>query len=213
MAVRTSMAALIDRIRLMIGDTVNATAAPQFSDVDIQGALDRRRMDVRYEVLTPQVTFTSNAYQYLDYYSVYGYWETDVTLLGPSYQPLTPDISELMLDTAHFVFPAGAGNGQYPPVYLAGKTYDIYAAAADLLEVWASNVTRTNYDFTADGATFRRSQIGQGLMAQASQYRAKQRIGMASTGRDDAATGYGSGDHRSALLGPVSGGVRNATGE
>lgn len=209
-SVRSGMARLIAKTRLLIGDQVVAGSAPQFSELDIQDALDRRRLDVRYEALAPQVTFTTGPYQYLDYYSEHGYYEDAVTLLGPNYATLTPTSSELLLDEAHFVFPAGSGQtGQYPPVWLAGRSYDLYGSAADLLETWAGSFAR-QYDFTADGATFRRSQMGAGLLAQAQAYRAKARIRMVSTGRDDAATGD---DQRSALLGPVSSGVWNATGE
>lgn len=206
--VRDSMARLIAKTRLLIGDQVAAGSAPQFSDLDIQDALDERVLFVKYEALIPRVTYSTNAYEYLDYYSENGYLEDAVTLLGPNYQTLTPSSSQLMLREAHFTFLAGAGTGQYPPVWLDGKSYDLYGSAADLLEAWAGSFAR-QFDFTADGATFRMSQKGAGLIAQAQAYRAKARVRMVSVGRDDAAVG----DDRRERLGPVSYGVRNATGE
>lgn len=64
--------------------------------------------------------------------------------------------------------------GDGPPVYLVGKTFDVYAAAADLLESWAAKV-KTAYDFTADGASFSRSQQVAALLSLAGDYRRRQR--------------------------------------
>lgn len=208
MAIRTTLAELIDYTRQLIGDEVTPGQAPRFSDPQIQRALDRRRLDVRYEALMPQVTLTATAYQYLDYYSEYGYFEDDVSLIGPNYQAVTPTTAELLLDTAHWVFPAGAGVGQYPPVFLAGKSFDLYGTAADLLETWAGSLATTTYDFSADGASFKRSQIRDGLLTRASGYRSRQRVGYAASARDD-----GSVHPLHPEAGPVSENVPRLTGD
>lgn len=211
MAVRSTMSDLIAKVRLLIGDPAGATE--NFHDQDVQNTLDRNRTDVRYELLHALVTLSPTSIQYLDYYSQYGYWEADAVLLGPGYVSLTPLSSELLLDTAHFTFASQGASGQIPPVFLAGKTYDAYGAAADLLEFWAAQLAR-QFAFTADGRTFNRQQQTTALMQMAALYRRQQRPKLAKMVRDDVnLAGDGAGDPRRDALGPVSAGVPFITGD
>jgi hypothetical protein len=206
MAVRSSMSDLIAKVRLFIGDP--SGGSQQFSDQQIQDQLDRNRTDVRYEELTPLVTLSPSAIQYVDYYSRYGYWESDYTLLGPDYSTLTALTAELLLDTAHFTFTA-SGSGQYPPVWLAGKTYDVYAASADLLEMWAALLARA-FAFEQDRASYQRNQQSPALQRMAEIYRRQARPKAIHMVRDDVNL---EDDARRAALGPVSSGVRFITGD
>lgn len=183
--VRVSMAPLIDRTRRLCGDVVIATAAPQFSDAQIQTALDGYRDDVRYLHLTEAPFFTPApaTTQWLDYYDDgRGNWETDAVLYRYDWTPLTPTTSDWLV--GHWTFSVS----QVPPVFITGKSYDAFLAAADLCETWASTMSQL-YDFTADGATFRRSQQASGLQSLASTLRMKARPRMARVYRGDYAGG------------------------
>lgn len=63
-------------------------------------------------------------------------------------------------------------------------TYDLYAAAADLLEMWAAR-EKLSFDVTADGQTMHRSQKAATLLALAATYRRQQRPQVAMQVRSD----------------------------
>src|SRR5579859_2365473 len=113
MAVRSTMSQLIAKTRLMIADPVSVSQ--QFDDQTIQDQLDYYRSDIWYEPLrmAPAIVNAASTNNvpsmiFADYYSDYGYWESDLTLQGNStsthaaWVVLTPVAMELLLDTAHF---------------------------------------------------------------------------------------------------------------
>lgn len=67
---------------------------------------------------------------------------------------------------------------------LAEDDYDVYAAAAELLEAWAARL-KLAYDFSADGASYQRSQQREALLELAAKYRAQQRPQVALQVRGD----------------------------
>lgn len=177
MAVRSSMAALISRVRELINDTV--VDCQVWSDQAIQDVLDESRIDVNYQLLTPGITATTSSIQYLDYYADVGNWEDDVTFVRDWSTSITPSASEPI--AGHWTF----ATSQTPPVYIAfGKTYDIYRAAADLLERQAAKHA-LSFDASMEGQTLRRSQKMSNLLALANQYRRKQRPRSISMVRKD----------------------------
>lgn len=173
MAVRTTMAALIAKTRRMIADT---SASPAFSDQDVQDQLDANRDDIRYEPLriAPSIINNTNTGNqadtiFADFYSRFGYWESDLVLQAnvgtAAWIVVTPLAMELLVDEAHFqfetnVFATGTAPGQLPPVFATGKVYDCSAAAADLCAYWAATLAGS-YDITVDGQNLRRSQLMQ----------------------------------------------------
>jgi hypothetical protein len=62
--------------------------------------------------------------------------------------------------------------------------YDIYAAAADLLEMWAAR-EKLSFDFSADNAQYRRSQKVANLLDLAAQFRRRQQVQVIRQVRDD----------------------------
>jgi len=171
MSVRPTMTQLLARVRLLIADP--AGASQQFGDQDIQDTLDDgRRDDIRYEDLqiAPSIVNTASTNNqastiFADFYSKYQWWEPDLVLQaytnGQAWLVVTPVASDYI--TGHFqfetnVFTTGTVPGQVPPVFATGKVYDLNGAAADLLRYWAATLASA-YDFTSDGATFRRSQL------------------------------------------------------
>lgn len=176
MTVRASMADLISRVRLLVADPAGASQV--FDDQTVQNALDRHQIVVRYAELRAEPTFGA-AGLYQDYYAGMGDWEADEVLYDAAYIALTPSAADRL--TGHWTFEAG----QLPPVYIVGKSYDVYAAAADLLEAWAAK-EKLSFDFNADGQAFQRSQKARALLSLAAQYRRQQRPVSVTLVRGDA---------------------------
>ena len=174
------MTDLIARARSMISDP--AGVSQQFDDQTIQDVLDESRVNVRQAVLRPAITITnSGTFDYTDYYADTGDWEADAVIQNGSWQTITPATSDFL--TGHWTFSLPTP-GQVPPLFITGKFYDKYCAAADLLERWAASLAR-NYDFSGSGQSFRRSQASTALLTQAKQYRKKQRPGVLPMVRSD----------------------------
>ena len=160
---RSTMAALIAKLRLMVGDP--AGASQTFSDDEIEDALDANRREVRYERLYAAPTYrASGAVDYLDYYAGDGPWESDAALYDYTWTMLTPATSDYWI--GYWTF---AANRQ-PPVFIVGKCYDVNGAAADVLEMWAAKVAR-QFDYKSGPQEFARSQQAAGLRAEADRYR------------------------------------------
>lgn len=166
MAIRTTMAALIAETRLLIGDPAGVTQ--QFEDSAIQDKLDEARDPVRYEELTPAPSVVNASesdsgpanYVWADYYSMFGWWEQGAVIQDGHFVVLSPIASDYL--TGHWQFQLtpfanGTPPGQFPPLFVTGNTYDLHLAAKMLWLARAANLA-TAYDFTADGASFRRSQ-------------------------------------------------------
>lgn len=171
MAIRTSMAALINRVRSMIGDPITA---PTFGDQDIQDILDDTRVTVRYAILRAEPTLGNGGIlSFNDFYADVTDWEDSpaTQIFGPSYQLLTPATADTL--TGHYTFTLPAP-GQIMPVFIVGQTYDRHLAAAELLERWAALLTNA-YDYSIGSQSFKRSQQFSAKLALAGKYRLKAR--------------------------------------
>jgi len=166
MAVRSTMANLITRVRLLINDPSGTSQT--FADQDIQDVLDASRIDVLSGATTPRPTFVTGTIQYLDYFTDLGDREDDLVLKQFLTIVVTPSLSEPI--PGHFQFAAST----LPPVFITGKTYDVYRAAADLLERWAAKVVLA-YNVNVDGQSLQRSQMAVALQTLAETYRRQSR--------------------------------------
>ncbi len=184
MAVRSTMANLILKIRLLINDT---SGTPTFTDQAIQDVMDASRQDVRYLALTPAATYSGSTVQYLDYFAPYGDFEDDATFWQYRTIQVMPSASEPI--PGHWTF----ATTTLPPVYLLGKTYDCYRSAADLLERQAAQWS-LSYDVAVDGQSLHRSQAAAALQALAHTYRLQQRMATITTTRSDLMSGAGHGN-------------------
>ncbi|NOZ27968.1 MAG: hypothetical protein GXP39_07950 [Chloroflexi bacterium] len=171
---RTTMADLITRLRRLINDSGTSQT---WTDDELQDFLDARRLDVRRARLRPETTWAAGTVTYTDYYADYGDWESDAVLEDADGDDLTPSSSDWL--TGHWTFA-----DQDPPVFITGKSYDLYAAAADVLEAWAAKVA-LEFDFDADGGRFRRSQKREALLELAKRYRRRSRPQVAVMVRND----------------------------
>lgn len=168
MTVRLAMSALISRVRLLINDPSGSSQL--FLDQDIQDVMDSTRLNVTNGETTPQPTYSGSSISYLDYYTNQGDWEDDLVLKQYLTVVVSPATSENIV--GHWTFAANT----FPPVYITGKTYDVYRSAADLLERMAAKWV-LKYDFSSDSQSFRASQVVAELQKLADTYRMKQRIG------------------------------------
>ncbi len=194
MAVRSTMAALISRVRTLISDPSGASET--FADQDIQDALDESRIDLRYLGLDPRPTYSGGTLQFLDYYVPrgFGMLEGDWALWQYLYVAVTPASNEPIL--GHFTF----ATSTLPPIYIIGKSYDVWRAAADLLERKAA-IYATRFDFTQDGQSFRVSQAQSQLLDLALHYRMKQRVIVGKASRNDLAP---DASEQAGNLGPIA---------
>ncbi|MGH2506263.1 MAG: hypothetical protein ACRDHZ_02415 [Ktedonobacteraceae bacterium] len=208
MPVRATMFDLINRVSIMIADPANA----QFTMQQVQDKLDEYRDDIRYLALAIAPTIVNTASTnnqastiFADYYSVgYQWWEQDAVLqgtntgTGAAWVVLTPLASDYI--TGHWQFELtpftnGTIPGQYPPCFATGKTYDLYAASADLLEFWAATLAGS-YDVTVDGQTLRRSQLMQAKLTMAQYYRRQAKPRITKMVRSDVMPDIGSRRYR-----------------
>lgn len=181
MAARATMLNLVNRVRLLIADNA-APPSQLFSDDTIQEYLDRNRQDVRYLELeyAPTLVYGSNTL-YLDYYSnIGGDWEEDEVLQDASFKDVTASVTTYDRLVGHWVFTVQP----LFPVFITGKIYDIYASAADLLELWAAQL-KLKFDFANGQQRMFMSQQIAGVSAMAAQYRAKAKPKPQQMFRDD----------------------------
>lgn len=180
---RSSMAALISRVRLLINDVIpagNPGNGQIFTDDQIQDVLDEGRVDVVNKELIAKPTFSGATIQYLNYYSELGGWEDDYVL--KQYLTVLEIPSSVEPIAGHFTFSANV----FPPVYVTGKIFDVYRSAADLLERQAAQWALA-YNVTMDGQSLQRGNATVALQNLAKTYRMKQRAKMGDVKRGDIA--------------------------
>ncbi len=194
MAARSGMTTLVQRVR----DLSNAGTAEftlgsvnYFSDNHIQDHLDRHREDLSFCLLVPVQTYTSGGTAaYYDYYLGRGFLESTT---GGTAVLVVRDAVGSAIGTADYsvdelrgVVTFGADT-QGSARYVDARVYDVYGAAADLLDAWATRLSR-QFDFSTDGQSFARSQAAKGLREQAAQLRSQGgRISTARMVRSDVA--------------------------
>lgn len=168
---RSSMTALIGKVRVLIGDQ----AAPQdFTDDEIEDALDRSKRIAVDLPLTP-----IGAFPWTRYVTSWGAWEANAILRSGD-TTVTPDSSDL--ETGEWTFTTPRQDN----LTLTGSTYDLYAAAADLLESYAAK-TKAEFDFSTESSTYTRSGKSKRAMELAALYRKRIRFGSAPQVRSDEA--------------------------
>ena len=173
MAVRASMQSeIIPRVRQLIGDV----SSPQdFLDQDIQDVCDAYRLDITRELLKvdydidpPQGASNTALVIWCRGFSQFEHWEANEVLqgtnvaTGKSWQILAPVVSERIVGrwTFEVELPSIASTiGQYPPVFISGRVFDLYAIAAALLlrriALWSFKL----FNATIDGRALQLQQI------------------------------------------------------
>jgi hypothetical protein len=173
------MAALITQVRGLIYDPAGASAT--FSDDELQAFLDDARTDVNYMPLAARayVAPSSGAVSYLEWHAPgMGNWEADATTVDGNFGTVTASTVDYRRGV--WTYSTSQDNG----IYVRGSAYNVYAAAVAALEQWAGRL-KFAYDFTADGATFRRSQQIAALQTLIARYEAMAGPQAAVMARDD----------------------------
>ncbi len=123
---RATMPALISRVQRLIDDEAGAL----FTDDVVQEHLDRHRDRVVYSELVGEPTKTSSTTTYLAYCHVLGWGDWEVAdLVDQNYAAVTADTIDL--DTGRWEFNSEPNY----PLYVSGWSYDVYGAAAELLDI------------------------------------------------------------------------------
>lgn len=149
---RTEMATLITRVRGHINDPAGIDQL--FNDDEIEAVLDLWRLEVKQEALRCIATRTAAGDVYLDFESEYADFETGATL---------QDKDWVAIDSGDYVVSDAAGKWAFPtqpnyPVYLTGHAYDHYGAAADLMDQKVAKMADM-FDWSADGGSYKQSQL------------------------------------------------------
>jgi hypothetical protein len=156
MAVRSSMSALIQYVSDTIGDPTNVSITPQ----QVQDRLDRRRYSARYALLRPEPTLTAGGIlNYTDYYANIGNWESPLEaadgLYNGSYTRLTVATADEIVGRWTFAL---AAPGQFPPVMIVGRFYDVAYAICQCCRLRIAQLATLAFDMTIDGRNLRLSQ-------------------------------------------------------
>lgn len=167
--VRPGMPNLISRVRGLISDPAGSNQV--FTDEEYQDALDPTREEVRYARLEPlESRAPGGAVTYLIFRAPHGDWEEDEQLVDGSYNVLTPSEADRVNGRWTFASePTGA------VVLLVGKTYDLNAAAAEMLVRWSAT-QKFEYTFSPGKGNYTRSQKFQQCMQMADAFRARARV-------------------------------------
>lgn len=172
-----SIDAITSRVRLLIGDPSGGGAI--FTDAEIHNSLELRSEEARYYPLTEQKSIApGGAVTWLTFDAPVGDWETNVVLTNSSYTVLTPVTSDPV--RGRWVF----STQPTLPVFILGKTYDLYGTSGDLLLQWATRESSA-FDVSADGLTLARSQKADMKRQRAAEYHAKSRTTSTNLVRTD----------------------------
>jgi hypothetical protein len=172
------MASLIGQVRgLTFAGTAEYTLgdATYFADGHIQEILDRHCMDIWRERLVPEERYdAAGAVSYNIFHSSYGNIEAGTALIIEDAVGADRGTATFSADYQRGVF-TFTTDQQGTALYLTGRTFDPFGAAAEVLESWAASEARS-FDFSADGQSFNRSQKVQSLRDQARILRKRARI-------------------------------------
>lgn len=122
---------LIDLVRGLIGDTDSVDKA--FTDVEIEAVLTQYSERVIYQPLAGFLVKVGGAWEQREFQAAVGFWADDAQLFDTEYASVTPTTSDFL--AGRWIF-----SGHKEGIYLTGTTCDVYAAAADLLALWAGRV-------------------------------------------------------------------------
>jgi hypothetical protein len=158
------MAALIARLRVVVGDDPGVNAA--FENDELEQFLDERRADVDLAPLRGDVVLSGSPTVFR---APVRWWEADHVLVDGAGSALTP--AELGTNALAGVW--AFETSQSGLVYISGRYFDLYGSAAAVLQAWAAKVAR-EFDFgMGGGVMFDRSQKRVGMLALAREYARK----------------------------------------
>lgn len=163
---RTGMADLITELRGMTEAGTadySVSSTTYWSDNHLQDILDLHRMDIVWEQLSMYPTYiTGGTLVYKDYRSSYGFLEATT---GGTAILYIQDGTGATIGTANYTPDYRRGQFQFGSdqagsvYYLTGRSYDLYAAAADVWRKKAAHYAPTSFNFSTDNHSVSRSQV------------------------------------------------------
>lgn len=148
-----------------------------WSDDSLQDVLDVHRKDVVFEQLQLYpVQVAGGSLSYQDYRSRFGYYEATT---GGSAILYLQDSTGATIGTSNYTPDYRRGQFQFSAnqagtvYYLTGRSYDLYAAAADVWRRKASHVASASFDFSTDNHSVSRSQVLKNSLQMAEYYEGK----------------------------------------
>ena len=154
---RSTLAEPIARVRELA-----AAGTADYSDDAIQTVLDRNRLDFADDALAPLREYNSGGTPV--YYMYQAHYRNLEATDGGTAVLYIRDSSGARVGTASYSVLTEAGRVTFlastdgTAYYLTGRSYDVYAAAAEVWRMKAAAVAG-RFDFTADGASFKASQL------------------------------------------------------
>jgi len=140
------MTDLIAFVRLLINDPSSA-ANPSFTDEEIQSRLDMNCLRIKARNVDSEGTLQTNGfYKWIEFDAPLGFWETDVVLQRFEGTIVTPDVANYM--TGVFTFTNGLNVDE---LRITGQTYNVYGAAASLMQTMISSMRAQFSAFSVDG--------------------------------------------------------------
>ena len=162
---RPTMLDLIERVRQLIGDPESPS---QVFDADqIQNVLDERQTRKRYWLLEPVVSYQAggSSVQYTEFHTRGATnWEQGVEIVNNSYTVVTPSTSDLL--AGRFIF----ASSQQIPLFISGYHYNIYQAAADLLERSLATLRLSTDRVVSSGSTTKGDQSSESSRSSTFEY-------------------------------------------
>ncbi|MHB0968104.1 MAG: hypothetical protein ACYC36_16835 [Bellilinea sp.] len=173
MTARTGMTDLIASLRGMTNAgtadySVGTTA--YWSDDQLQAKLDAHRLDFYSAELTHITAMEGGAVVYKTYRAPYRNLEGGtVNFLLVDFQGTPAGTADYTADytTGTVTFTADQAAKQW---WLTGRSYDIYAAAADVWRMKAAHASETSYDFSTDNHSIKGSNIPMQCLKMADYY-------------------------------------------
>jgi len=191
MTVRSGMENLIVRLRGMTeaGESDYSLAGVTYwTGEQVQDVLDRHRTDIVREPLTAEPEFVAVSDQEThNYYT--GHRNLEEAASGTPVWDIE-DGTGASLGTAAYTVNYEAGHIRVAAdtlgasYYLTARAYNLNRAAAAMWEMKASHAVK-GYDFSADGATFHRSQVYDHCMKMAQHYKGMGGMRVGRLFRDD----------------------------
>ena len=162
---RSTMVDLIAQVRGLSAATQGeyvTSFASYWTDNQIESVLDANRLDVYDEALYGQVEYDGDGQPVYHNYQSQDRW-LERTVDGTAIFYLR-DSSGARVGTADYTVDYRSGRVSLTPntggtvLYLTARSYDVYAAAASVWLTKAAHVA-DRFDFSADGASFKASQL------------------------------------------------------
>lgn len=178
---RPTLAWQIERVRELA-----AAGTADYSDDVVEIVLDRNRRDFADERLTPLPQNEDGTLRYTVYLSAWRNLEEPEPNGGTTILVLR-DSDHAALAVTDYGLDAAAGRVTFgqdtggSAFYLSGRSYDLYAAAAEVCRMKAA-AAADRMDFAADGASFKASQLVKQYTDMAALYGALATFGASSAG-------------------------------